>query len=203
MNKTILLDIDIPLCRSDKTWWKWLEMVTETKMTGNAWDLMASPYDLTEFFKGALKANGMTGYEYWYADNVYDHHYMEPTEGSVEACEELSKMGYTLLPVSKYKGLHSASKQRWMDKHFPMCEPAIMVSDKDNASKAHVRGDYIVDDRACEISKFGVGTKGVVFKTPYLDLKDVEDITIPYVVMDNWADILKYFKQEERCYARD
>lgn len=199
MNKTILLDIDLTVCSSDKKWYHWLCKVTGESLYTKPWNMHRSPYDLTVFFKEALSEEGMTGYEFWNQDNLYDQH-MDLVEGSVEALERISNLGYTIIPVSKEKGLHGYSKRQWVKRNLPMCEPCILVDgDAPEATKSAVKGDYFIEDRAIEFKDFTSPTKGVIFNTSYLDVDNIWKIKIPYVVMDNWNQIADYFEEELRC----
>ena len=199
MNKTILLDLDLTVIASNKKWYHWLCAVTGETLYTKPWNMKRASYDLTVFFKETLSEQGIKGYEFWNQANLYDDH-MEPVEGCVKALRDISNLGYTIIPVSKEKGSHGYSKRNWVKKNLPMCEPCILIDGDDpRATKSVVKGDYLIDDRTSEFEGFTSPTKGVIFNTPYIDLKSIGKIKIPYVVMDNWEQIAQYFEEESQC----
>lgn len=194
MNKTIMIDVDGPLFRLDKRWYHWLCDMTGVRLSTPPWEMKGGAnYDFTEYFKEALFHEGLTGFEMFRWKTLYDSG-VDIVEGSVEALKALSWRGYTLLPVSRVFYSHADSKQALLDKHYPMLEPMIPVNhEKSSSKKSWIKADYVIEDRFSELVHFSTPTKGIVFNTPYINPQPLD---IPYVVVDTWSDILKYFEEE-------
>lgn len=186
-NKTIILDVDGPLAKADEAWLKWLEGVTSTTLAKEPTD-----YDLTKYFKEELALEDITGFEFWKGQDVYRN--IDPVEGSIDACEALSEMGYRLLPVSKVYAEHTDSKRRWLKRHYPMLDEPIYISL--SGSKSDIRGDIIIDDRVDNFLGFDrKGTVGLLFNTPYKQKTDIPlDGLIQYYRMPNWGQIVEVLR---------
>ena len=193
MNKTILIDVDNTLLRSDKVWWYWLCNVTNTHPPFKPWKIPNAYFDFTLYFKEALKREGLTGNEFWGQAKVYDNH-MNPVEGSQEAVRELFNMGYTLVPVSKVMGLHGDSKRHCIKKLFPEMEECIFTHYTGDKGR-YIRGDYVIEDNPLEINTFPVDTKAILLHTPYQHPKT---LTRECYVAGSWGDVINYFRGEEK-----
>lgn len=186
MNKTIILDVDGPLADTSVQWLHSLESMTGVKL-----GFQPTDYNLASYFLEDLEYEGLDGFEFWRMEDPYKK--VMPVEGSIEACEELSSLGYRLLPVSKVYTEHTNSKRKWLNRWFPMVDDPIYISM--NGYKSDVRGDYIIEDRGENLKGFPMTTKGVILNTPYLECYP---IAIPYVICDNWGQILEYFEEESK-----
>ena len=192
MTNIALVDIDVTLLRSDKAWWYWLCNVVGVRPPFKPWKLSVVDYDLTTYFKEELSKEGLTGYEFWNQDNLYDK-WVHPVKGSQGAITELSKMGYTLVPVSRVMGLHGDSKRGCIKKYFPEMGECIFTHKTGDKGK-YLRGDYIIEDSPSEINTFPVDTKAVMLHTPYQHTKT---LTRECYVAGGWEDILNYFRGEQ------
>ena len=180
-NKTIALDIDGPIAASDIAWLSNLESMTGIKLGAQPTD-----YNLAKYFKEELAYEGLDGFEFWKSEDPYRN--VKPVEGSVRACEKLSKAGYRLLPVTKIYTEHGCSKRKWLNKYFPMLDSPIYISI--DGYKSDVSCSVIIDDRLDNFKGFTKPTRGVLFNTPYRNTL-TDGIDIGWDVCDNWEQIIE------------
>jgi 5'(3')-deoxyribonucleotidase len=188
----IAVDVDVTICPTDLEWLSWLEKVCQsyykvpTKGPIN--------YDLTTYFKQELAYQGLTGFEFWKQENLYDKLY--PVEGSVDALQALYDAGATLVAVSAHMGSHAASKRDWVYRHYPFVKDVILV---DNASsKKYVRCDVIIEDRPENLIGFPDDVEKIIVNSPYLDHTTCG--MWPYVHWSTIAHDIKYIMKERGVY---
>lgn len=178
-------DVDVTVAPSDKWWLHWLEEVTGTKLI---WPKDKMEYDLTKYFKHQLNYEGLTGYEFWGQEKLYEGSYTTPVEGSVEALSKLVDEGATLVFISHEMGLHGRSKREWLKKHFPFATTTILTDGGDGTfnNKSLIDVDCMIEDRYEGLQGFKYGTcSGVIMDSPYREEKEVD---IEYKVVSDWQE---------------
>ncbi len=195
MNKNIILDVDGPLVDLGSMWYKWLCEVTNTSGIPNMIESSRSlPYDLRCYFKYELEEAGLTGREFFDKEDLYDKSI--PIKDSQEALKSIVNRGYIVTPVSQVHWGHAKSKVNFLNRYFPFLESPIFVDSNNTKShKAMVKGDYIIEDRYVEVSKFKKGNlkKAIIYNTKYIDPVPLK---VPHIVVDNWQQIENYFEKE-------
>lgn len=189
---TVLCDIDVTVAPSDVKWAKWLESVTGCKLPSKNKQSKIC-YDLTTYVKKELSYNGITGFEFWGMEGIYDD--MEPVEGSVDALKSIVAIGGRLVFVSHEMGLHGASKRGFIARHFPFATTTILTKEvKGFNTKSLVKGDYFIEDRYEGLQDFSKGfIKGVILNTPYINPRP---LGIRHTVCDDWTGVKDYFFKE-------
>lgn len=185
MSKDIAIDMDEVLANTSIEWLRYLESVTSVKLQNKP-----RSYRLTDYFRSELDYNGLDGFEFWKGSDPYKN--VLPVEGAIEACTKLKAMGHILIPVTKVYTEHTNSKRKWLNKYFPMLEPAIYISM--DGTKSRVKCDVIIDDRKENFVGFNSPTRGILLSSQYKQNFHGR-IDIAYSVCDDWHQILEYFDE--------
>ena len=183
-------DVDITVAPSDRWWLHWLESVTGAKISIPKDNLN---YDLTVYFKDELNYEGLTGFEFWKQEGLYDGDYTSPVEGSVDALKQLVEEGATLVFISHEMGLHGRSKREWIKRHFPFATTTVLTeNNKGFNSKSLIDVDCMIEDRHDGLQGFTFGScNGVIMDSPYREPKP-KPIAIEHKVVSDWQECYTY-----------
>lgn len=189
--KTIAIDVDLTLVRSDFEWANWLDKITGEPV--NRIDMLHNgqiDYDLTRYYP-KMRELGISPFDFWEDPFLYDK--MAPILGAVEAVKKMKDAGFNIRFVSYCKNGHFSSKARWLKRHFPFVILG-KGSTGDGFYATHEKGgvmcDMIIDDRHEHLNQFSDRILKVKYWTPYTqshELRGKADL-----MSDNWSEIADF-----------
>ncbi len=163
------IDVDLVVVASDTYWLRWLQ-----KVTGKTLNFTPTNYDLTVYFKEELAYNGLSGFEWWRGENIYDN--MLPYGAAAKTIHSWKEQGDEIIFISAVKGNHNKSKYYFLKNFFDF---DAYVATKE---KHVVDVDVMIDDREDTLNKFAdyrPMTIPILFPTNY-------NMTFPFAANDTW-----------------
>lgn len=187
MNKIICFDVDNTITDSGMWFSCWL--------MNQSWFLdkfntseEAEDYAWTEYT--AWEGIGLSDEEiqlakdWWKQKDLYDDMY--PMKGAVEALQELSDMGHTIIFASHCEGDHAKSKVEFLKKHFPFMSGFLATR-----QKQFVRCDVLIDDRAYNLINLPKGVTPIYKASRYGD-KDFHTLSHDMDIISNFDNIKEF-----------
>ncbi len=151
------VDVDLVVVPSDVHWLNWL-----IEVTGKEVSEVIRDYDLTSYFKEELDSLGLSGFEWWRGEGIYDD--MIPFQNAIDTINSWSEAGDRVTFISSIKGNHNKSKYYFLKKYFSFDS---YVATKE---KYVVDVDVMIDDRPNHLESFIIRkpeTIPILFPTQY------------------------------------